>query len=79
MKYFAVLLLLCTLLGATLATLKNPACGEEFGVMGHCRAQQNKWTYRRDTNECIGFSYGGCAGNNNLFDTKSHCETTCKI
>ncbi|XP_034473707.1 male accessory gland serine protease inhibitor-like [Drosophila innubila] len=79
MKYFAVLLLLCTLLGASLASLKNPACGEEFGVIGACRGQLTKWTYRRDTNECVNFNYGGCQGNNNLFDSKSQCESSCKV
>ncbi|EDV99161.1 male accessory gland serine protease inhibitor [Drosophila grimshawi] len=79
MKYFAVLLLLCSLLGATLATLKNPACGEEFGKIGNCRALQKMWSYRRDINECINFNYGGCHGNSNLFKSKSLCETTCKV
>ncbi|XP_060646938.1 protease inhibitor [Drosophila nasuta] len=79
MKYFAVMLLLCTLMGAALAGLRNPVCGEEFGKIGTCRALQTKFTYRRDTNECINFNYSGCHGNNNLFDTKSICEKTCKV
>ncbi|EDW12601.1 male accessory gland serine protease inhibitor-like [Drosophila mojavensis] len=79
MKYFAVLLLLCALLGSALAGLKNPVCGEEFGKIGTCRALQPKWTYRRDTNECINFNYSGCQGNNNLFESKSLCEKTCKV
>ncbi|ALC38854.1 CG16704 [Drosophila busckii] len=79
MKYFALLLLLCTLLCSTWAGLKNPACGEEFGLMGSCRSQQPKWTYRRDTNECVNFNYGGCEGNQNRFDTKVLCEKTCKV
>ncbi|KAH8392338.1 hypothetical protein KR215_006245, partial [Drosophila sulfurigaster] len=73
-----------------LAVLSQPAevrflsrslavCGEEFGKIGTCRALQNKFTYRRDTNECISFNYSGCHGNNNLFDTKSICEKTCKV
>lgn len=53
-------------------------CGEEFGKLGTCRAFINKWTYRPDTNECINFHYGGCNGNNNLFDNKEKCEKTCK-
>ncbi|XP_043663111.1 male accessory gland serine protease inhibitor [Drosophila teissieri] len=79
MKYLAVLALLCCFLGSALAALKNPICGEEFGVLGNCRSIQNKWTYRRDTNECISFNYSGCQGNNNLFDKKAECEKACKI
>ncbi|XP_023174094.1 chymotrypsin inhibitor SCI-II-like [Drosophila hydei] len=79
MKYFAVLLLLCALMGSALAALKNPVCGEEFGKIGTCRALQKMWTYRWDTNECINFNYSGCHGNNNLFDSKKTCENTCKV
>ncbi|XP_017110572.1 chymotrypsin inhibitor SCI-III-like [Drosophila elegans] len=78
MKYFAVFALLVCLLGTALAELKNPACGETFGQFGACRGRIEKWTYRKDTNECIKFWYTGCQGNNNLFETKSICETTCK-
>ncbi|XP_016944900.2 male accessory gland serine protease inhibitor [Drosophila suzukii] len=78
MKYFAVFALLCCLLGTALAALKNPICGEEFGKIGDCRSLQDKWTYRRDTNECIKFNYSGCHGNNNLFENKGQCEKTCK-
>ncbi|XP_017007158.1 chymotrypsin inhibitor SCI-II [Drosophila takahashii] len=78
MKYFAVFALLCCLLGTALAALKNPVCGEEFGKIGTCKALQGKWTYRRDTNECISFQYSGCKGNNNLFESRAKCEQTCK-
>ncbi|XP_030384647.1 chymotrypsin inhibitor SCI-II-like [Scaptodrosophila lebanonensis] len=77
MKYFAVLLLVVATIAAAVA-LKSPVCGEEFGRIGECRALLKKWTYRRDTNECIQFNYSGCHGNNNLFNDKAACEKTCK-
>ncbi|XP_017047641.1 chymotrypsin inhibitor SCI-II [Drosophila ficusphila] len=79
MKYFAVFALLFCILATAMAQLKNPICGEEFGKLGNCRAQLRKWTYRRDTNKCIEFSYSGCHGNNNLFDDQAQCEKTCKV
>ncbi|XP_023174642.2 male accessory gland serine protease inhibitor [Drosophila hydei] len=79
MKYFAVLLLLCALMSSALATLKNPVCGEEFAKIGTCRALQPMWSYRLDTNECVNFNYSGCHGNNNLFESQSLCEKTCKV
>ncbi|XP_017038381.1 chymotrypsin inhibitor SCI-II [Drosophila kikkawai] len=79
MKYFAVFALLCCLMGAALAELKSPICGEEFGSMGVCRGRIQKFTYRRDTNECVDFFYSGCHGNSNKFDTKKACEQACKL
>ncbi|EDW28970.1 GL19465 [Drosophila persimilis] len=79
MKSFALLLLLCCLMASALAALKSPVCGEEFGKLGNCKSQQNKWTYRKDSNECLQFVYSGCHGNNNLFDSKKVCEQTCKL
>ncbi|EDV31214.1 uncharacterized protein Dana_GF19683 [Drosophila ananassae] len=79
MKFLAVLVLVCCLLGVSLANLKNPICGEEFGTMGKCQGRSQKWTYRRDTNECIQFYYTGCNGNKNNFENKRACEQACKF
>ncbi|KAH8233874.1 hypothetical protein KR032_000821 [Drosophila birchii] len=80
MKYFAVFALLCCLMGVALAQLKSPNCGEEFGVAGGpCRGRLQKYTYRRDTNECVDFYYNGCQGNSNNFNTKKECEQACKL
>ncbi|XP_041674050.1 male accessory gland serine protease inhibitor-like [Drosophila eugracilis] len=78
MKYFAVVVLLCCLLGAALAQLKNPVCGEEQSRKGHCRGLIPKWTYSQEKNECIVFNFSGCKGNNNNFNSKEECEQTCK-
>ncbi|XP_043950259.1 chymotrypsin inhibitor SCI-II [Drosophila biarmipes] len=78
MKYFAVFALLCCLSGAAMAQVKNPICAEEFGAFGVCHGRIPKWTYRRDTNECINFFYTGCKGNQNNFETKQQCEQSCK-
>ncbi|XP_016982842.1 kunitz-type serine protease inhibitor 2-like [Drosophila rhopaloa] len=78
MKYFAVFALIFCLLGTALAALKNPICGEEFGSFGPCRGRIQKFTYRRDANECISFYYTGCQGNKNNFNSKDECERTCK-
>ncbi|KMY87940.1 male accessory gland serine protease inhibitor [Drosophila simulans] len=79
MKYLAVFALICCLVASAFAALKNPICGEQFGVKGTCRSLQPMWTYRPDTNECITFQYSGCQGNNNLFHKESECEEKCKI
>ncbi|XP_017110689.1 male accessory gland serine protease inhibitor [Drosophila elegans] len=79
MKYLAVLAVLFCLLGAAMAQLKNPICGEESALSGStCRGLLMKWTYRKDTNDCVDFNYTGCHGNNNRFDSKEQCEQSCK-
>lgn len=49
-------------------------CGlpEDAGV---CLAAVPKFRYANG--ECSEFIYGGCGGNENLFDTKEDCEKFC--
>ncbi|XP_037709961.1 chymotrypsin inhibitor SCI-II-like [Drosophila subpulchrella] len=78
MKYFAAFALLFCLLGAATAQVKNPICAEEFALLGPCRGLLPRWSYHQDTNECSRFSYSGCQGSKNNFDTKEQCEQSCK-
>ncbi|KAK8394131.1 hypothetical protein O3P69_006372 [Scylla paramamosain] len=45
--------------------------------IGHCRAALPNWYYDVDTESCIAFSYGGCAGNANRFQSVELCERQC--
>ena len=45
---------------------------------GPCRASIRRYFYNKDTEECEQFTYGGCRGNENNFETKEACEETCK-
>uniref|UniRef100_A0A915I3I9 Kunitz/Bovine pancreatic trypsin inhibitor domain protein n=1 Tax=Romanomermis culicivorax TaxID=13658 RepID=A0A915I3I9_ROMCU len=38
----------------------------------------NKWYFNNEKFSCLAFTYKGCAGNDNKFDTKSQCEMRCK-
>ena len=44
---------------------------------GPCRGSFEKWGFDRDTRRCIQFSYGGCRGNRNNFDSYHSCNETC--
>jgi len=58
--------------------LNTAICAEEFALVGPCRGLIPKWSYHQDTNECSKFSYSGCKGSQNNFDTKEQCEQSCK-
>ncbi|XP_045125738.1 papilin-like isoform X12 [Portunus trituberculatus] len=45
--------------------------------IGHCRAALPNWYYDVNTKSCIAFSYGGCAGNANRFQSVELCERQC--
>ncbi|XP_041102660.1 collagen alpha-6(VI) chain-like [Polyodon spathula] len=43
-----------------------------------CRGfQKIKWFYNKSTRLCVPFLYGGCAGNENRFNTKHECLQAC--
>ncbi|KAH8413132.1 hypothetical protein KR009_008192 [Drosophila setifemur] len=44
---------------------------------GRCFALFYRYAYNVDTQSCEEFVYGGCAGNNNNFDSKEKCEQAC--
>jgi hypothetical protein len=43
---------------------------------GPCRGSFNKYFYNGATGQCERFTYGGCKGNENNFDTKAECEVS---
>ncbi len=44
---------------------------------GSCFASFIKYSFNKATNKCEKFTYGGCGGNANRFDTRSECEKAC--
>ena len=44
---------------------------------GPCRGSFSKYFYNGATGQCEKFTYGGCKGNENNFDTKAECENKC--
>ncbi|XP_064108154.1 papilin-like isoform X7 [Macrobrachium nipponense] len=44
---------------------------------GNCRASIPNWYYDEEKQRCIGFSYGGCGGNANRFQSVELCERQC--
>ncbi|CAG7823539.1 unnamed protein product [Allacma fusca] len=44
---------------------------------GPCRASQPRYYWSVESNSCKKFTYGGCMGNNNRFETASECRKVC--
>jgi len=44
---------------------------------GPCDNYSVKWHYDKDEKSCLRFWYGGCAGNNNRFNSRDECENAC--
>uniref|UniRef100_A0A0X3P7B9 BPTI/Kunitz inhibitor domain-containing protein n=2 Tax=Schistocephalus solidus TaxID=70667 RepID=A0A0X3P7B9_SCHSO len=45
--------------------------------VGPCRARIQRFAYDANLKACVPFTYGGCQGNGNNFETKEQCEAKC--
>ena len=44
---------------------------------GPCEAQLESWYYNQETGLCELFTYGGCQGNDNRFESEIECRDMC--
>lgn len=47
------------------------------GPDSYCHALHRKYFFNSETKKCEQFTYGGCGGNDNRFDTQEECEKHC--
>jgi hypothetical protein len=52
-------------------------CKLPFAV-GHCEANEIKWFFDSSDEQCRTFSYTGCSGNENRFDSEEECINSCR-
>lgn len=48
-----------------------------FGNLGTCDKKEGKWYYEASSGQCTAFSYSGCEGNANRFESEEHCDRQC--
>lgn len=46
---------------------------------GPCTDSVTQWYFDTKEKECRQFTYGGCRGNLNRFNFRTHCEDSCKL
>ena len=44
---------------------------------GPCKANMHRFYYDAASKQCKKFSFGGCGGNGNNFETKEQCDARC--
>ncbi|XP_063602006.1 papilin-like [Penaeus indicus] len=47
-------------------------------IVGPCSGSFRQYFYDRESDECFEFSYGGCGGNKNRFDSLRLCQQRCQ-
>ncbi|XP_019653236.1 WAP four-disulfide core domain protein 6A-like [Ailuropoda melanoleuca] len=56
--------------------LKEDICSLPMDI-GLCLARIPRWWYNKEIKSCSRFSYGGCSGNNNNFQSRAVCRAIC--
>ena len=46
-------------------------------MAGPCEEKKSNWYFDAAAEECTAFSYGGCEGNANRFETEEQCLRQC--
>ncbi|XP_066480850.1 kunitz-type serine protease inhibitor textilinin-2-like [Tiliqua scincoides] len=81
MKSAGLLLLLGLLaLGALVPSASSPVHNERCQLppmTGPCKRNIKRYYYNPAQKKCLQFTYGGCRGNSNNFETKEACEQAC--
>uniref|UniRef100_L7LTW7 Putative bilaris n=1 Tax=Rhipicephalus pulchellus TaxID=72859 RepID=L7LTW7_RHIPC len=69
-------ILACTFYAYGSKTWKPAACRLPSKT-GPCKASIEAWYYDWGKGKCKSFTYGGCDGNGNNFETQKQCEKRC--
>lgn len=66
---------------ATVTRAPEPTTASEICAMpeniGNCLAYIRNWRYDSLTGQCVQFTYGGCGGNANNFQSREECSSFC--
>ncbi|XP_071826356.1 uncharacterized protein [Apostichopus japonicus] len=56
----------------------TPVCAQPM-MVGTCTAQLQRFGYNAQTGQCQLFTYSGCGGNSNRFNSITECEQFCEV
>ncbi|KAL4238992.1 hypothetical protein ACF0H5_003696 [Mactra antiquata] len=59
-------------------SVRQPVC-EMTPALGPCKRMITKYFYNISSGQCEAFTYGGCLGNHNNFETKEKCSSYCGL
>nr|WEQ50370.1 conkunitzin M14 [Conus magus] len=76
-RFAAVLILTICVLAPGAVASRRPALCSLPTEMGPCLANKQRFYFHWASKECRQFTYGGCKGNGNNFNTTKDCYDAC--
>merc|ERR1719369_1086494 len=56
---------------------QEDVCAQKPGSIGLCKMLNHGWTFDKETGKCKEYSFGGCSGYGNYFNSLDECQKTC--
>jgi len=77
--HFTITLISLTIVTSVRADTRNDTCtpAQDAGTSSCTKKSETRWSFNGKYGRCVNFTFSGCGGNKNNFNSKEECRTAC--